>query len=80
MLKKEILLTAFLLYFKKHKFYLNNQFKTKFIDFSKDDTGTTEAIKTMLSNNKDKDFNERLKLVASTFLTNRQIGTNLQLI
>ena len=80
MLKKGIHLTAFLLYFTKHTFYLNNQIKTKFIDFSKDDTGTTEAIKTMISNNKDKDFNERLKLVASTFLTNRQIGTNLQLI
>ena len=52
--------------------YLNN-------NYSKDDTGTTDAIKEMLKCNKNKEYKEKLKLVANTFLTNRQIGNNLQL-
>ena len=52
--------------------YLNN-------NYSKDDTGTTDAIKEMLKCNKNKEYQEKLKLVANTFLTNRQIGNNLQL-
>ena len=42
--------------------------------FSKDDTGTMEVLKQVVDNNPDDDSKEKMKKVASTFLSHRQIG------
>ena len=42
--------------------------------FTKDETGTAEVIKQMLENNPDESTKEKMKKVASTFLSHRQIG------
>ena len=42
--------------------------------YAKDDTGTMEIIKAVLSQTDCKDMKERMKLIANTFLTHRQIG------
>jgi hypothetical protein len=42
--------------------------------YSKDDTGTMEIIKATLAQTESKDLKERMKLIANTFLTHRQMG------
>ena len=42
--------------------------------YSKDDTGTMEIIKAVLSESESKDIKEKMKLIANTFLTHRQMG------
>ena len=42
--------------------------------FTKDESGTVEAIKQMLENNPDDCTKEKMKKIASTFLSHRQIG------
>ena len=42
--------------------------------YSKDDTGTMEIIKAVLSESECKDIKEKMKLIANTFLTHRQMG------
>ena len=42
--------------------------------YSKDDTGTMEIIKATLAQTDSKDLKERMKVIANTFLTHRQMG------
>ena len=42
--------------------------------YAKDDTGTMEIIKAALAQSDSKDLKERMKIVANTFLTHRQMG------
>ena len=42
--------------------------------FAKDDTGTMEVLKQVIESNPDDDTKEKMKKVASTFLSHRQIG------
>ena len=42
--------------------------------YSKDDTGTMEIIKAALSQTESKDIKEKMRLIANTFLTHRQMG------
>ena len=42
--------------------------------FSKDDTGTVEVLKQVIENNPDDTAREKMKKIASTFLSHRQIG------
>ena len=42
--------------------------------FTKDESGTVEAIKQMIENNPDDCTKEKMKKIASTFLSHRQIG------
>ena len=42
--------------------------------FTKDESGTVEVIKEVLDNNPDDSTKEKMKKVASTFLSHRQIG------
>ena len=42
--------------------------------YSKDDTGTMEIMKKVMENSDKKELQERMKQVANTFLTHRQIG------
>ena len=42
--------------------------------YSKDDTGTMEIIKATLAETESKDLKERMKIIANTFLTHRQMG------
>ena len=42
--------------------------------FTKDETGTMEVIKEVMENNPDDTTKEKMKKVASTFLSHRQIG------
>ena len=42
--------------------------------YAKDDTGTMEVLKQVIENNPDDTTKEKMKKVASTFLSHRQIG------
>ena len=42
--------------------------------FAKDDTGTMEVLKQVIESNPDDDTKEKMKKVASTFLSHRQLG------
>ena len=42
--------------------------------YSKDDTGTMEIMKKVMENSEKKELQERMKQVANTFLTHRQMG------
>ena len=42
--------------------------------FMKDDTGTMEILKEVVESNPDDDYREKMKKIASTFLSHRQIG------
>ena len=42
--------------------------------YSKDDTGTMEIMKKVMDNSEKKDLQERMRQVANTFLTHRQMG------
>merc|ERR1719450_308086 len=42
--------------------------------YSKDDTGTMEIMKKVMANSEKKELQERMKQVANTFLTHRQMG------
>ena len=42
--------------------------------YAKDDTGTMELIKATLAQTDNKDLKERMKIIANTFLTHRQMG------
>ena len=42
--------------------------------YSKDDTGTMEVLKQVIENNPDDTTKEKMKKIASTFLSHRQIG------
>ena len=42
--------------------------------FSKDETKTMEVLRQVVANSPDDDTKEKMKKVASTFLTHRQIG------
>ena len=42
--------------------------------YAKDDTGTMEIIKAALAQSESKDLKERMRIIANTFLTHRQMG------
>ena len=42
--------------------------------YAKDDTGTMEIIKAALAQSESKDLKEKMKIIANTFLTHRQMG------
>ena len=42
--------------------------------FTKDESGTAEVLKQVIENNPDDDTKEKMKKIASTFLSHRQIG------
>ena len=42
--------------------------------YAKDETGTVEVLKQVIESNPDDDTKEKMKKVASTFLSHRQIG------